>query len=139
MQLAWVDFGALWRRCCFRVVCLTCDLFFNHCCQITRGCHYEYYSCIILGYGYLSRRCREFTNKVVRFNPARLSLVGFPKIAGPCHKKLQSADALEANITQAIAEIQPDLCDRGIENWTVRIRATTESRSEYLSVVVFHT
>ncbi|EFN75581.1 hypothetical protein EAI_08637, partial [Harpegnathos saltator] len=35
--------------------------------------------------------------------------------------KPQPTDALKVNIIQVIAQIQPDLCDRIIENWTTRI------------------
>jgi hypothetical protein len=38
--------------------------------------------------------------------------------------KPQSTDALTVSITQAMAQIQSDLCGRVIENWTTRIRAT---------------
>ncbi|KZC10810.1 hypothetical protein WN55_01822 [Dufourea novaeangliae] len=38
--------------------------------------------------------------------------------------KPQSTDALKVNITQAIAEIQLNLCGKVIENWISRIRAT---------------
>ena len=53
--------------------------------------------------------------------------------------KPQSTDALKANITNAIAQIQPDLCGRVIKNWTTRIRATVRSRGGHLNDVIFHT
>ena len=53
--------------------------------------------------------------------------------------KPQSTDALKVNIAQAIAEIQPELCGRVVENWTTRIRATVRSRGGHLNDVIFHT
>lgn len=53
--------------------------------------------------------------------------------------KPQSTDALKVNITQAIAQIKPDLCGRVIENWTTRIRATVRSRGGHLNDIIFHT
>jgi len=35
--------------------------------------------------------------------------------------KPQTIDALKVNITNAIQQIQPDLCEKVIENWTARI------------------
>lgn len=52
--------------------------------------------------------------------------------------KPQSTDALKVNITQAISQIQPDLCGRVIENWTTRVRATIRSRGGHLNDVIFH-
>ena len=51
----------------------------------------------------------------------------------------QSTDALKINITEAIAQTQPDLCSRVIDNWTTRIRATVRSRGGHLNDVIFHT
>ncbi|EFN88671.1 hypothetical protein EAI_04719, partial [Harpegnathos saltator] len=51
--------------------------------------------------------------------------------------KPQSTDALKVNITQAIAQIQPDLCGRIIENCPTRIRATVRSRGRHLNDVIF--
>ena len=53
--------------------------------------------------------------------------------------KPQSTDVLKVNITNAITQIQPDLCGRAIENWTTRIRATVRSRGGHLNDVIFHT
>lgn len=39
----------------------------------------------------------------------------------------QSTDARNVNIANAIAQIQPDICGRAIENWTTRICATLRS------------
>jgi len=44
--------------------------------------------------------------------------------------KPQTIDALKVNITNAIQQIQPDLCEKIIENWIVRIRVTKRSRDE---------
>jgi len=52
--------------------------------------------------------------------------------------KPQTIDALKVNITNAIQQIQPDLCEKVIENWTARIRAK-RSRDGHLSDVIFHT
>ena len=41
--------------------------------------------------------------------------------------------------TNAIQQIQPDLCEKVIENWTARIRLTKRSRGGHLSDVIFHT
>ncbi|KAL1497814.1 hypothetical protein ABEB36_008709 [Hypothenemus hampei] len=41
--------------------------------------------------------------------------------------------ALKVNITQDIAQIQPDLCSRVVENWTTQIRATVKSRGGHLN------
>jgi len=51
--------------------------------------------------------------------------------------KPQTIDALKVNITNAIQQIQPDLCEKIIENWTARIRVT--KRGGHLSDVIFHT
>lgn len=51
----------------------------------------------------------------------------------------QSTVDLKVNITQAIAQIQPDLCVRVIENWIARIRATVRNRGGHLNDVIFHT
>ena len=53
--------------------------------------------------------------------------------------KWQSTNALKFNITNAIVQIQPDLCSRVIENWTIRIHATVRSRSGHLKDVIIHT
>ncbi|KAL1493624.1 hypothetical protein ABEB36_009324 [Hypothenemus hampei] len=47
--------------------------------------------------------------------------------------------ALKVNITQTIAQIQPDLCGRVVENWTTQICATVRSRGGHLNDVIFHT
>ncbi|KAL1509297.1 hypothetical protein ABEB36_004059 [Hypothenemus hampei] len=43
---------------------------------------------------------------------------------------------LKVNITQAIAQIQPDLCGRVVENWPTQIRATVRSRGGHLNDVI---
>jgi len=48
--------------------------------------------------------------------------------------KSQTIDALKVNIINAI---QPDLCEKVIENWTARV--TKRSRGGHLSDVIFHT
>ncbi|VVC38683.1 Hypothetical protein CINCED_3A002631 [Cinara cedri] len=53
--------------------------------------------------------------------------------------KPKSTDDLKVNITQAIAQIQPYLCGRVIENWTTRIRATMRSRGGHLNDIKFKT
>lgn len=53
--------------------------------------------------------------------------------------KPKSTDDLKVNITQAIAQIQSDLCGRVIENWTTRIRATVRSRGGHLNDIIFKT
>jgi len=53
--------------------------------------------------------------------------------------KPQTIDALKVNITNAIQQIQPDLCEKVIENWTTRICVTKRSRGGHLSNVIFHT
>ena len=53
--------------------------------------------------------------------------------------KLQSTSALKANITSTIAQIQPDLCGRVIENWTTGICAIVRSHDGHLNDVIFHT
>jgi len=55
------------------------------------------------------------------------------------YMKPQTIDALKVNITNAIQQIQPDLCEKVIENWTARIRVIKRSRGGYLSDVIFHT
>ena len=76
--------------------------------------------------------------KIVRFDPTRLFLWGFQK-SQVYGNKPQSTDALKVNITKVIAQIQPDLCGRVIENRTTRIRATVRSRGGHLNDVIFHT
>ncbi|KYM87989.1 hypothetical protein ALC53_03207 [Atta colombica] len=53
--------------------------------------------------------------------------------------KPQTIDALKVNIINVIQQIQPDLCEKVIENWTARIRVTKRSRGGNLSDVIFHT
>jgi len=53
--------------------------------------------------------------------------------------KPQTIDALKVNITNVIQQIQPDLCEKVIENWTARIRVTKRSRGGHLSDVILHT
>jgi len=53
--------------------------------------------------------------------------------------KQQTIDALKVNITNAIQQIQPDLCKKVIENWIARIHVTKRSRGGHLSDVIFHT
>ena len=47
--------------------------------------------------------------------------------------------SLKVNITNAIQQIQPDLCKKVIENWTARIRVIKRSRGGHLSDVIVHT
>lgn len=47
--------------------------------------------------------------KIVRFDSTSLFLLEFSDVEGYANKQ-QSADALKVNITQIIAQIQPDLC-----------------------------
>jgi len=51
--------------------------------------------------------------------------------------KPQTIDAFKVNITNAIKQIQPYLCEKVIENWTARIRVTKRSRGGYLNII-FH-
>jgi len=46
--------------------------------------------------------------------------------------KPQTIGALKVNITYAIQQIQPDLCEKIIKNWTARIRVTKRSRGRHL-------
>jgi len=52
--------------------------------------------------------------------------------------KPQTIDALKVNITNAIQQIQPNLCGKFIENWIARIRVTKRSRGEHLSDVILY-
>jgi len=47
-------------------------------------------------------------------------------------------DALKVNITNTIQQIQADLCDKVIENWTFRIRAIKKCRVGHLNNVIFY-
>ena len=51
----------------------------------------------------------------------------------------QSLDNLKVNITDTIQEIQADLCDKVIANWTSRVRALQRSRGGHLNEIIFHT
>jgi len=51
--------------------------------------------------------------------------------------KSQTIDALKVNITNVIQQIQPDLYEKVIENWTARV--TKRNRGGHLSDVIFHT
>ncbi|CAF1040561.1 unnamed protein product [Didymodactylos carnosus] len=53
--------------------------------------------------------------------------------------KPQTFNALQDNTERVIAEIQPDLCERVIENWVQRIHAMKRSRGGHLNDVIFHT
>jgi len=53
--------------------------------------------------------------------------------------KPQTIDALKDNKTNAIQQIQPDLCEKVTKNWTAQIRVTKRSCGGYLSDVIFHT
>ncbi|XP_078038620.1 uncharacterized protein LOC144470903 [Augochlora pura] len=52
--------------------------------------------------------------------------------------KPRSTDALKVNIAQTIAQIQPELCGKVIDNWSSPIRATVQSRWGRLNDVIFH-
>lgn len=53
--------------------------------------------------------------------------------------KPESLDDLKVNIADIIQEIQPNLCNRVIENWTSRVRALQRSRGGHLNEIIFHT
>ena len=53
------------------------------------------------------------------------------------HKQL--TNRLQDNIERVIAEIQPDLCERVIENWVQRIHAMKRSRAGHFNDIIFHT
>ncbi|KYM83648.1 hypothetical protein ALC53_05877 [Atta colombica] len=70
------------------------------------------------------------------------------KIAGPSKFKVGDSTTkiydltpldFFSHITNAIQQIQPDLCEKVIENWIARIRITKRSRGGHLSDVIFHT
>ncbi|GJQ69425.1 hypothetical protein Trydic_g6540 [Trypoxylus dichotomus] len=65
--------------------------------------------------------------------PLDFFLWGFLRLQVNTNKP-QSTDVPKVNITQTIAQLQPDLCDRVIENWT-----TVRSCGGYLADVIFHT
>lgn len=53
--------------------------------------------------------------------------------------KPQTTGALKANITRVVNEIEPEMCQEVIENWTARMRATQRSRGGHLADIIFHT
>lgn len=53
--------------------------------------------------------------------------------------KPTTIDQLENNIIQTIGEIQPDLCNRVIQNWTSRIESCKRSRGGHLNDIIFKT
>ena len=52
--------------------------------------------------------------------------------------KPRTVPQLNDNITRVIREIEPQLCERVIENWVIRIHATKRSRGDHLNDFVFH-
>ncbi|CAK9834549.1 hypothetical protein ANTRET_LOCUS11064 [Anthophora retusa] len=48
-------------------------------------------------------------------------------------------DQLENNIVKTIGEIQPDLCNRVMQNWTSRIESCKRSRGGHLNDIIFKT
>jgi len=56
--------------------------------------------------------------------PLDFFLWGYLKSQIYTRSKPQTIDALKVNITNAIQQIQPDLYEKVIENWTARIRVT---------------
>lgn len=48
-------------------------------------------------------------------------------------------EQLKINIERAIGEIQPNLCEKVMENWTNRMRYVRRSRGAHLNDVIFHT
>ena len=71
------------------------------------------------------------------FNTLRLFLWAYVKSL--CYaNKAQTISALQDNIEHVIAEIQPDLCERVIENWLQRIHAMKRSRADHLNDIIFH-
>ena len=53
--------------------------------------------------------------------------------------KPESLDDLKVNVVDIIQDIQPNLCNLVIENWTSRVRALQSSRGGHLNVSIFHT
>ena len=53
--------------------------------------------------------------------------------------KAQTINGLQDNIERVIAEIQPDLCEKVIENWVQRIHAMKRSHGGHLNGIIFHT
>ena len=71
------------------------------------------------------------------FNTLRLFLWAYVKSL--CYaNKAQTINGLQDNIERIIAEIQPDLCERFIENWLQRINAMKRSHAGHLNDIMFH-
>ena len=60
-----------------------------------------------------------------------LSLVGYAD-------KPRTVTHLKGDFTRIIREIEPQLCEKVIENWITRIHATKRSRDGHLNAIVFH-
>jgi len=80
------------------------------------ACHDGRSARAIRGYDCLARRWRELATEIVR-----------------------TIDGLKVNMTNAVQQIQTDLCDKVIGNWTSRTRTTKQSRGGHLNDVMFHT
>ena len=52
--------------------------------------------------------------------------------------KPRTVTHLKDNITRVIREIEPQLCEKVIENWVTRLHATKRSRVGHLNNIVFH-
>lgn len=53
--------------------------------------------------------------------------------------KPRTIEALRDNIVRVITEIEPDICQKVITNWTSRLHAVRQSRGGHLPDVIFHT
>ena len=52
--------------------------------------------------------------------------------------KPRTVPHLKDNITRVIREIEPQLCEKVIENWVTRIHATKRNRVGHLNDIVFY-
>ena len=52
--------------------------------------------------------------------------------------KPRTVSHLKDNITRVIREIEPQLCEKVIENWVTRLHATKRNRGGHLNDIVFH-
>lgn len=87
----------------------------------------------------ISRNCDiNWPPRLCDLTPLDLFLSGYLKSKVYANKS-RTLDAFKVNISNAICQIQPDLCDKVIENWISRIRATKQSRGGYLNDVIFYT
>ncbi|CAK9801727.1 Transposable element Tc3 transposase [Anthophora quadrimaculata] len=87
----------------------------------------------------ISRRSDvEWPPRSCDLTPLDFFLWGYVKSLVYSNKPI-TIDQLENNIVKTIGEIQPELCNRVMQNWTSRIESCKRSRGGHLNDIIFKT